>query len=211
VTGLRQRQTQEREARILRATEALFARQGYARTSMQDIARRSKLAVGTLYNYFPSKPEILLAIVDRDTAEGVSAGEAIVEAPPSDPTEAVEQLLEGALEPYARHDRMLWRELIGAAMTDRQLAEGVFGSDARLIGMLAALLGAFEARGQLRPGVEPGRAAIVLYGAFFTWFLGYVSSDTLELADARAELARSIELIMHGLLDSTRTRQGESP
>ena len=211
MTGLRQRQTQEREARILRATEALFARQGYARTSMQDIARRSKLAVGTLYNYFPSKPEILLAIVDRDTAEGVSAGEAIVEAPPSDPTEAVEPLLEGALEPYARHDRMLWRERIGAAMTDRQLAEGVFGSDARLIGMLAALLGAFEARGQLRPGVEPGRAAIVLYGAFFTWFLGYVASDTLELADARAELARSIDLIMHGLLDNTRTRQGESP
>lgn len=211
MTGLRQRQTLEREARILKASEALFARRGYASTSMQDIAGRSKLAVGTLYNYFSSKPDILLAIVERDTAEGVGAGEAIVKAPPSDPGAAVEQLLERALEPYARHDRVLWRELMGAAMTDRQLAQGVFGSDARLIGLLATLLGGFQARGALRPGVDPGRAAIVLYSAFFTWFLGYVSSDTLELADARAELARSIELILHGLLDPTPARQGESP
>ena len=46
MTGLRQRQAHEREARILGAAEALFGRRGYARTSMQDIAKRSKLAVG---------------------------------------------------------------------------------------------------------------------------------------------------------------------
>jgi len=178
---------------------------------MQDIARRSKLAVGTLYNYFPSKPDILLAIVDRDTAEGVSAGEAIVKAPPTDPIAAVERLLEGSLAPYARHDRVLWRELIGAAMTDRELAQGVFGSDVRLIGLLATLLGELETRGDLRPGVDQGRAAIVLYGAFFTWFLGYIASDTLDLADVHAELARSIDLIMHGLIDDTHARQGEPP
>lgn len=211
MTGLRQRQAQEREARILRAAEGLFTRRGYARTSMQDIAGRSKLAVGTLYNYFPSKPDILLAIVDRDTAEGVSAGEAIVKAPPTDPTAAVEALLEQSLAPYARHDRALWRELMGAAMTDRELARGVFGSDVRLIGLLATLLGELEARGDLRPGVDPGRAAIVLYGAFFSWFLAYVTSDTLELAEVDAELARSIDLIMHGLLADPRARQGESP
>jgi AcrR family transcriptional regulator len=211
VTGLRQRQTQEREARILRAAEGLFARRGYAQTSMQDIARRSKLAVGTLYNYFRRKPDILLAILDRDTAEGVSAGEAIVKAPPKDPIAAVERLLERSLAPYARRDRGLWRELMGAAMADREFAQGVFGSDARLIGLLATLLGELEARGDLRPGVDRGRAAIVLYGAFFTWFLAYIASDTLELADAHAELARSIDLIMHGLLDDTRARQGGSP
>ena len=109
MTGLRQRQAHGREARILRAAEALFGRKGYARTSMQDIAKRSKLAVGTLYNYFPRKPEILLAIVDRDTALSLSDGEAIVKDLPPDPTVAVEQLLEKSLAPYVRHDHVLWR------------------------------------------------------------------------------------------------------
>jgi hypothetical protein len=96
-------------------------------------------------------------------------------------------------------------------MTDRELAEGVFGSDVRLIGLLATLLRELAARGDLRPGVDPGRAAIALYGSFFMWFLAYVASDTLELADVRAELRQSIDLIMHGLLDHERAQQGGRP
>lgn len=209
MTGLRQRQSREREARILRSAELLFGRRGYDRTSMQDIATRSKLAVGTLYNYFPSKPDILLAIVHRDTAEGLRAGEAIVKEPPADAVAAVERLLEHALTPYARHDRRLWRELIGAAMTNPELARGVFGSDVCLIGLLAALLRELAARGDLRPGVDPGRAAIAVYGAFFTWFLAFVASDTVELADVRSELRESVGLILNGLLDPTRAQSGE--
>ncbi len=138
----------------------------------------------------------------------MSAGEAIVKELPSDPTVAVEQLLEQALAPYIRHDRVLWRELVSAAMTDRELAEGVFGSDVRLIGLLATLLRELAARGDLRLGLDLGRAAIVLYGSFFTWFLAYVASDTLELSDVHAELRQSIDLIMHGLLDHERAPQG---
>lgn len=201
MTGLRQRQALEREARILRAAEALFGRkQGYARTSMQEIAKRSKLAVGTLYNYFPSKPEILLAIVARDTAEALSAGEKVLKRPARDATRAVERLIEQAMAPYVRHDRGLWRELIAAAMTDLELARGVFGADVRLIGLLTTLLRDLAARGALRPGVEPGQAAIALYSAFFTWFFAYLANDDVALDDVRDQLRRSVRLIMYGLL-----------
>jgi AcrR family transcriptional regulator len=201
MAGLRERQTREREARILRAAEALFARKkGYARTSMQEIAQRSKLAVGTLYNYFPSKPEILLAIVARDTSEGLSAGEKVLKRPPRDPVRAVEMVLGQAIGAYAMHGRELWRQLVAAAMTDPELAEGVFRADASLIGLLSALLGELQARGDLRRGVEPGRAAIALYSAFFTWFFAYLANDLVELDDLREELRESVRLIMHGLL-----------
>jgi len=127
MTGLRQRQTRQREARILRAAEPLFTRKkGYGRTSMQEIAKRSKLAVGTLYNYFPSKPKILLAIVARDTHEGLRAGEQVLKRPPRDPVRAVERVIDQAIAPYVMHDRELWRQLIAAAMTDPELSEGSF-------------------------------------------------------------------------------------
>jgi AcrR family transcriptional regulator len=201
MAGLRQRQAREREARILRAAETLFARKkGYGRTSMQEIAKRSKLAVGTLYNYFPSKPKILLAIVARDTSEGLSAGEEVLKRPPRDPVRAVEMLIEQAIAPYVTHDRELWRQLVAAAMTDPELAEGVFRADMSLIALLSALLGDLQARGDLRHGVEPGRAAIALYSAFFTWFFAYLANDTVELDDVREELCESVQLILHGLL-----------
>lgn len=201
MAGLRQRQTREREARILRAAEALFTRKkGYGRTSMQEIAKRSKLAVGTLYNYFPSKPKILLAIVARDTREGLSAGEEVLKRPPRDPVRAVEMLIGHAIAPYVMHGRELWRQLVAAAMVDPELAEGVFRADMSLIGLLTALLGELQARGDLRREVEPGRAAIVLYSAFFTWFFAYLANDTVELDDVREQLRESVQLIMHGLL-----------
>jgi len=201
MTGLRQRQAQEREARILRASESLFSRKrGYGRTSMREIAKRSRLAVGTLYNYFPSKPEILLAIVARDTIEGLTAAEKVLKHPPRDPVRAVEMLIEQAMAPYVTHGRELWRQLIAAAMTDLELAEGVFRADVSLIGLLSALLVALQARGDLRDGVEPGRAAIALYSAFFTWFFAYLANDSVELDDLREELRETIQLIMHGLL-----------
>jgi AcrR family transcriptional regulator len=201
VSGLRQRQTREREARILRAAEALFSRKkGYARTSMQEIAKRSRLAVGTLYNYFPSKPEILLAIVARDTREGLSGGEEVLKHPPSDPVRAVEKVLDRATAPYGMHDRELWRQLVAAAMTDPELAGEVFRADVSLIGLLSALLCELQARGDLRPGVEPGRAAIALYSAFFTWFFAYLTNDSVDLDDVREQLRESVRLIMYGLL-----------
>jgi AcrR family transcriptional regulator len=167
---------------------------------MQEIAKRSKLAVGTLYNYFPSKPQILLAIVARDTSESLSAGKKVLKRPSRDPVRAVEMLIGQAIAPYVMHGRELWRQLVAAAMTDPELAEGVFRADVSLIGLLAALLGELQARGDLRHDVEPGRAAIVLYSAFFTWFFAYLANDTVELDDVREQLQESVQLIMHGLL-----------
>jgi len=205
VAGLRQRQTLKRDARILRAARALFARKkGYAGTRMQEIARRSRLAVGTLYNYYPSKSKILLAIVARATEEGIRAGEVVLKRPPRDPVRAVERLIEQALAPYGAHERGLWRELVAAAMTDPEFARQLFASDLRQIGLLTALMRELEARGDLRPGVEPGPAAIALYSAFFTGFFAYLADDGVELTDVRMRLRQTVGLILRGLLAAPR-------
>jgi AcrR family transcriptional regulator len=205
VTGLRQRQAQEREARILRAAEVLFGRKrGYSQTSMQEIAKRSKLAVGTLYNYFPSKPQILLAIVARDTDAALIAGEGVLKRPSREPIRAVERLIEHAIAPYVKHDRGLWRELIAAAMTDPTLAEGVFGSDVRLIGLLTTLLRDLKARGDVRPDVDPGQAAIALYSTFFAWFFAYLANDAVEFDVVRRQLRQSVGVVMQGVIDPGR-------
>ena len=65
--------------------------------------------MGTIYNYFASKPEVLLAIVRRDTAEGLEGAEQVLKAPPSDPVQAVQELLARSVLPFERHDRALWR------------------------------------------------------------------------------------------------------
>lgn len=51
--------------RILRAATALFAERGYHGTSVRTLARVLRLETPSLYYHFPSKQEILFAILDR--------------------------------------------------------------------------------------------------------------------------------------------------
>jgi AcrR family transcriptional regulator len=200
VAGLRERQKEQREARIVRAASRLFATRGYRETGMQDVARAARLAVGTLYNYFASKPEIALAIVGREVGEGLAAGAAILARPPRDPVAAVTALLDLELGPLAGHDRALWRELVSAAMTDPGIARRFFASDLRMIGQIDALLRELKARGDLRRGVDPGRAAVAVYGVFFSWFMAFVTNDATPLDVARDEMRRGVDLVMRGVL-----------
>ena len=54
---------------IVDAAGILFARFGYRRTSMDDIAREVGVAKGTLYLYFPSKEALFCALLARTVKE----------------------------------------------------------------------------------------------------------------------------------------------
>lgn len=50
---------EDREQQILEAAMTVFAREGFHEARMEDIARQSRLAKGTLYLYFKSKDAII--------------------------------------------------------------------------------------------------------------------------------------------------------
>ncbi|MFI6551332.1 TetR family transcriptional regulator [Streptomyces prunicolor] len=53
-----------RRVRILRAASELAAREGLANVQMQDVAKEARVALGTLYRYFPSKPYLFTAVLE---------------------------------------------------------------------------------------------------------------------------------------------------
>ena len=60
-----QKRSLEKRARLKTAGLALFGENGYENTSVGQIARRAKLAVGTFYQHFRSKRQLLLALMDE--------------------------------------------------------------------------------------------------------------------------------------------------
>ena len=52
-------------AAILDAARAVFADVGYGGASVRDIIRRTELASGTFYNYFPDKESLFRAVVEQ--------------------------------------------------------------------------------------------------------------------------------------------------
>src|SRR5690349_23010234 len=58
--------TSDRRTRILDAAERCFARAGFHRTTMQDVAAEAGMSPGNLYRYFPSKDAIVAGLTERD-------------------------------------------------------------------------------------------------------------------------------------------------
>ncbi len=59
-----------RRAHILDAAEACFARNGFHRTTMQDLAREAAMSPGNFYRYFESKEALVLGLVERERERG---------------------------------------------------------------------------------------------------------------------------------------------
>jgi AcrR family transcriptional regulator len=68
--GSRREQTKAaNRAALLQAGREVFGEIGYGAASVRDIVRRTDLATGTFYNYFPDKESVLRALVDEIAGE----------------------------------------------------------------------------------------------------------------------------------------------
>src|SRR6185295_12552880 len=93
MTGLRSRQKLARREAMLAAASQLFDRQGYARTTFEQIAAASNMGVATVYKYFGSKEGVVKALLTPDLERILENGQRIIARPPLDPARAVILLL----------------------------------------------------------------------------------------------------------------------
>ncbi|WP_163981102.1 TetR family transcriptional regulator, partial [Raoultella ornithinolytica] len=72
-------------AHILHASAELFSRQGYDRTSINDIASACGVSKALIYHYYPNKEQLLVDIIRRHLADLLeTVGRAAGAAPPGD-------------------------------------------------------------------------------------------------------------------------------
>jgi AcrR family transcriptional regulator len=67
--GRRERNKAANRAAMLAAGQTVFGERGYGAAHVRDIVRRTELAPGTFYNYFPDKETIFRALVEETGAE----------------------------------------------------------------------------------------------------------------------------------------------
>jgi len=60
---------QEKYEQVVTAAQEMFYRRGYERTSFSELAKASGMNRGSFYFYFPTKLDILQAVVDRRAAQ----------------------------------------------------------------------------------------------------------------------------------------------
>jgi AcrR family transcriptional regulator len=177
----------DKRRRLKAAGLALFGEKGYEGTSIEEVARRAKLAVGGFYQHFRSKRQLLLSLMD-ELLEGLSQ----LDLRPGAMTDARGGIRELLRRAFSRDLQYLgayraWQE---AVLSDRDL---VRKQEEIRAWTTARVEGFFRFLQQLpgaRAGVDVAGLARVMDGFFWT-----LLSEAVQLP--RVELNQRVDAATH--------------
>lgn len=145
---------------ILDAAEGLFARQGYAATTIKQIGADAGVNSALLYYYFADKEalyhEVLARLISGLAAEGMRRLHGV-----ADPASAIRALVEGQVEMLLARPQLpqlMVRELVDHQAIHAQslITEHLAG----LFGAVCEVIRAGQRAGAFRPELEPRYAAV---------------------------------------------------
>jgi AcrR family transcriptional regulator len=160
-----------REA-IIEAALELFACQGYARTTVAQIAQAARVAANTVYTSVGGKPQLLAAITDSGTGDPDVAETLTAVARTSDPAEVIRLTAAGTRQVNKRRAKAV-AVLLDSAQADPAAAEMLQVTVRYYRETLGTLAGRLEDLGAVQ-SPDLNRAADV-----FWYLFGWTSWRTL--------------------------------
>jgi len=131
-------------AAILVAAAQVLSRRGYDGTTTNHVASRAGVSIGTLYEYFRNKEQLVAAVMDAHLTEGEALVAAKAESLPPDllsrPLEELVAFVVHAIVELHRHDPALHRVLSSEVPRDRRVVARVTSLEQRIVERVAILL-----------------------------------------------------------------------
>lgn len=190
---LRSQHAEATRRAVLDAARSLFGRQGYAQTSVDEIADAARVTKGAVYHHFAGKEALFRAVyaeVEADAqARAIRAGAAEMLA-----VDRIVAMMNGYLDAALDVEIRRITLIDGPAIVGHELDESV----AQQPGYLAvrAFLSAAMANGQLME-LDPGVLADLVGG--LAWVAGFLIARAADPDTTRAEVGRAVDAMLRGL------------
>ena len=192
MSGLREKQKADRERRILKAAVTKFRAESYRSVRIEDLAEMAEVSVGTVYNYYQTKGDILIATVAMEVEEVLDAGAHIVASPPQGVDEALLRLIFSYYDHSLEYlSKEMWRTAMALAIEAPGTPNGRRYSelDQRLAAQVTDLIAALQMRGEVRADLDAGALGSLLFNNLNQMFIEFVKDDDMTLETLRARVA----------------------
>ena len=199
MAGLREKQKAARERRIINAAERLFRLHGYNQTKIEDVAREAEVAVGTVYNYFENKSNLLLTLVtehDKVVSRGINE---LMKNPPNDLVEGVcGVFFTMTSHSLTRLGRENWRHLVGASIIQRHSVLGArFAAlNQFLLERIWGMLEALQKNGMLSRECNTKQLGRILFKIEGMLYIDLVSSDAMTYEGYKSQLTEDVRFVL---------------
>ncbi|MDX1935268.1 MAG: TetR/AcrR family transcriptional regulator [Capsulimonadales bacterium] len=156
---------EERRAQILKAAAACFGRRGFHLTSMAEVCAEANISPGSVYRYFRSKEEIIIALSEqeREQIEGIFA-----EAETQPTLEAALHYCGLAFDEWLRSPEslILWLEMLAEAARNPHVKAIFARTDQVLRERLGHLFQMAKARGEIDPELDVDQSVKMLIAIY---------------------------------------------
>ena len=185
----------DQREQILQQAAALFARQGYAATSMNEVAQACGLSKPAIYHYFRDKYALLFEICNthltRLLALEQAAKQSALQTPGVDAEQSLRQLIASFVEEYAlsAHAHRVLTESVRYLQGDD--LQQVLNKERALVAGCSATLA------QIRPDLDEAglsKAISMLLFGMMNWMFTWLRSDGVLDQEAMAQLVADLFL-----------------
>lgn len=180
-----------RRQAILNAAMEVFIGKGYPLSTVNDIAQQAHMSVGALYRYFPTKGDLMLALVHERLGRAPELFARMTEQI-SDPWERIERFVDlftTALRVRHPGTGRLLLVTMAEAVQHGEVRQGLHDRFSGLVDYVAGVIADGVGKGVFRPEVEPRTLAALLLsmadGVAVYWVTG---APELELNAMRQSL-----------------------
>ena len=156
---------------LLDAAERRFARQGFAATTIKDIAAEAQLNSALLYYYFANKEDLYHAVLRRRIT-GLAADMAPALLAPVPPAEAIRRFVQAYVAFLLLHPdlpALMQREVLDHAAA-HALPE-IQASAGALLRRFAEIIREGQESGDFRPNIDPVHAVVSIIGQVIYAFM----------------------------------------
>ena len=201
MSGLRQKQKAHRHDRILEAAAELFRESGYEAVKMEAIAAAAEVSIGTIYNYYQNKGDLLVAIVALEVHEVLRAGEKVIAQPPQTAEKAVDALIGGYVEHSLHYlSKEMWRQAL-AISTQQPVSpfgETYMDLDGALTRQTCNLVERLQAAAMLNPNADARSLGEIIFNNTNMNFIAFVKTEAMSIPEVRATLRRQHRALIQG-------------
>jgi TetR/AcrR family transcriptional regulator, cholesterol catabolism regulator len=194
--GRRERRRLEVQDRLRAAAASLFKEKGYDATTVEEIAERADVAKGTLFNHFPRKDALLLALRDTwvlEVMESVGADSAWQ----GTHAEWLRRLFHRFAELAQRHPDLA-KAMAIEGMRSIWLQPGVPAEQLEFRRLLTRRVAAGQAAGEFLARLDPCVAAAMLEGVYGMTVVEWLVAGTNERS-LIGELDARLDVLFRGI------------
>jgi AcrR family transcriptional regulator len=192
--SLRERKKLETKQRILDVAVSLFQEQGFDNTSFEEVAEEANVSRATVFNYFPSKRDLLRGIAVEELAKL----QEIAKRELGEVTGAVAKIrlvmrqLVADTVPYLNVTRYV---IISSMLEPSPEAPTVLGLGDILHGLVLEA----QERGEIRRELSPVHVVHAISGAYLAVFFEQVSHSERGPWGDNLDVAQIVDLLFEGI------------